>query len=103
MFNEAYIMPTISQGLRMKYMALLSNSTYVPKWMAEKTVADQNSIASFSYVTVPYSSITDSTIKVTDEEIKSYINKNQELLLCSNFTRIIPQIIKNHVVTSGAK
>src|SRR5207253_11088718 len=35
MFNEAYITPTINQTLRMKYMALLSESSYVPKWMAE--------------------------------------------------------------------
>ena len=53
-------------------MALLGESTYVPKWMAERTMADQNAVASFSYVTVPYTSITDSTIKVTDDDVRLY-------------------------------
>ena len=78
MFNEAYIMPTISQGLRMKYMSLLGQSTYVPKWYAEKALADQNAITGFTYVTVPYSTIADSTVKVTDSEVKSYIEKNPQ-------------------------
>ncbi len=78
MFNEAYINPTISQGLRMKYMAMLTQSTYIPKWMVEKTIADNNSLASFSYVNVPYSSIADSTIKVSDDEVKAYIGKHAD-------------------------
>jgi len=78
MFNEAYINPTINQALREKYMALLTQSTYVPKWMAEKSLADQNSITSFSFVSVPYATIVDSTIKVSDDEIKKYINDHQE-------------------------
>jgi len=95
MFNEAYIMPTISQGLRTKYMALLGNSTYVPKWMAEKAVADQNAIASFSYVTVPYTSITDTTIKVTDDDVKAYINKHPEQFKQDEPTRSISYVAFN--------
>lgn len=73
MFNQAYIQPTINQALRMKYMAMISNSTYVPKWMADKYVADQNMVSSFSYVAVPYSSIADSSVKVSDNDIEAYI------------------------------
>ena len=51
----------------------------MPKWLAEKSFADQNSIARISYVTVPYSSITDTTIKATDDDIKAYINKHKEM------------------------
>ena len=78
MFNEAYIKPTISQALREKYMALLNQTIYVPKWMSEKSLADQNAIAGFSYVAVPYTSISDSTIKISDDEIKSYVDKHKE-------------------------
>ncbi len=78
MFNEAYINPTISQALREKYMALLTQTIYVPKWMAEKSLADQNSIANISYVSVPYASIADSTIKVTDDDVKAYVDKHAE-------------------------
>lgn len=78
MFNEAYIKPTISQALREKYMALLNQTIYVPKWMSEKSLADQNAIVGFSYVAVPYTSISDSTIKISDEDVKSYVNKHKE-------------------------
>ncbi len=78
MFNEAYIKPTISQALREKYMALLNQTIYVPKWMSEKSLADQNAIAGFSYVAVPYTSISDSTIKISDDDIKSYVDKHKE-------------------------
>lgn len=77
--TEAYILPTINQQLRAKYTALLSNSTYVPKWMAEKSLADKNAVARFSYVNVQYSSITDTTIKATDDDVKAYMNKHKEL------------------------
>jgi peptidyl-prolyl cis-trans isomerase D len=77
MFQEGYINPTIGQALREKYMALLSNTVYVPKWMAEKLLADQNAIASFSYVSVPYTSISDSSITVTNDDIEKYISKHK--------------------------
>jgi peptidyl-prolyl cis-trans isomerase D len=78
MFNEAYITPTINQTLRMKYMALIGQSAYVPKWMAERTLADQNAVARFSYVNVAYTSVSDSSVKVSDDEVKDYMNKHKE-------------------------
>ena len=77
MINDAYITPTISQGLKAKYMALVSISSYVPKWMAEKSLAEQSSVAKISYVSVPYASITDTTLKVSDDEVQAYINKHK--------------------------
>ncbi len=60
-----------------KYLAMLGNSAYVPKWMAEKINSDQNQIASISYVNTPYSTIADSTIKVSDDEINDYVQKHK--------------------------
>ncbi len=87
MFEQGYLMPTINQELRSKYMALLGNSTYIPKWMADKSFADQNSLAKISYVTVPYTSITDTTIKATDDDVKSYIAKHKEIFKQDDATR----------------
>lgn len=95
MFNEAYIQPTIDQSLRTKYMALLGNSSYVPKWMAEKMLADQNAVARFSYVSVPYTSINDSSVKVTDDEIKSYINKHKESFRQDEAVRSVSYVVFN--------
>ena len=59
-----------------KYQSLISGAVYVPKWMSEKMNADANSIAKASYVYVPYTSISDSTIKVSDDEMEAYIKKH---------------------------
>ena len=69
MINQAYIEPTIQQTLRTKYSALLQAAAYVPKWLVEKTQADNNAVATISFVAVPYSSIVDSTIKITEDDI----------------------------------
>jgi peptidyl-prolyl cis-trans isomerase D len=64
--------------LTQKYTSIFTQGSYVPKWMLEKMNADNASFASLSYVGVPYSSIADSTIKVTDAEINTYIQEHKE-------------------------
>ena len=77
-FFEQYI-PGLKKGRQKeKYMALLANSTYVPKWMVEKNNADNSQKASISFVNVPYSTISDSSVKVTDEDIVTYVKGHQE-------------------------
>ncbi len=92
-FYEVYIQQqTIEQSLRQKYSALLSNSVYVPKWLAEKQMTDNNAISSISYVYVPYASIVDSTIKVTDDDIKSYVKNHEKQFSVDEETRTISYI-----------
>ncbi len=67
----------IQNGLRTKYGALLAGSAFYPKWLSDKDLNDQSSIASISYVAVPYTTISDSTVKVTDEEINAYVRKHK--------------------------
>ncbi len=76
--NEAYINPTVQNALRNKYTTLLQKATYVPKWLIEKTQADNNAVASISFVAVPYTSIVDSTVKVSDDEIMDYAKKHHK-------------------------
>ena len=71
-----YLEPTIQQTLRQKYQTLITGAIYVPKWLAEKANADNSSFAKASYVFVQYNTIADSTIKVSDDEITSYISKH---------------------------
>ena len=60
-----------------KYTSLLTNSTNFPKWMVEKEVADNSQIANVSFVREFYTSIPDTTVKVSDEEISDYISKHK--------------------------
>jgi len=76
MIKQVYIDPAVESILQNKYQALLQQSAYVPKWLVEKQEADNSLVSSASYAYVPYNSIIDSTIKVSDDEIKSYVNKH---------------------------
>ncbi|HEX9514449.1 MAG TPA: peptidylprolyl isomerase [Puia sp.] len=77
-FFEESVPQIIKMRLREKYTALLANSTYVPKWMIEKSNADNSQLAAISYVNTPYFTIPDSSVKVSDEEISEYIGKHKD-------------------------
>ena len=74
--EKVYIEPSIENRLRNKYQVLVVKGVQVPKWLAEKQFTEASSIASISFVGIPYSSILDSTIKITDDEIASYLKEN---------------------------
>lgn len=74
--EKMYIEPSIENRLRNKYQALIVKGVQVPSWMVQKQYAESNSIANINIVGIPYASISDSTIKVTDDEIASYIKDN---------------------------
>jgi peptidyl-prolyl cis-trans isomerase D len=59
-----------------KYSGLLNASVYYPTWMKDKEAAESRNFATISYVSIPFSDIADSTIKVTDEDINAYVKKN---------------------------
>lgn len=73
---ETFLEPTMYQREVEKYQSLITGAVYIPKWMAEKTNADNNSVARISYVNVPYATVSDSAIKVSDDEIEGYIKKH---------------------------
>ncbi|MBR2648714.1 MAG: peptidylprolyl isomerase [Sediminibacterium sp.] len=89
MIIEGYINPAIQNALRTKYQTLLIQSAYVPKWLTEKQQADNNAIASISYVYYPYQAIADSTAKVTDSEIEAYVKKHASAFKKTEETRSI--------------
>lgn len=66
------------QYLMNKYQALITNSIYVPKWFLEKRNVDNSQMANAAFVSVPYTSIADSTVKVTDQEINDYVKAHRK-------------------------
>ncbi|MBV9986915.1 MAG: peptidylprolyl isomerase, partial [Chitinophagaceae bacterium] len=89
MINTVFVDPAIQQTLRTKYQNLLIQAAYLPKWMLEKQQADNNAIASFSYVYVPYATLPDSATKVSDDEIESYVKKHSKEYTKTEETRNI--------------
>ncbi len=61
-----------------KYNSLLTNSSNFPKWLIEKQNADQSQLARVSLVREFYTSIPDSTVKITDKEIEDYVGKHKK-------------------------
>ena len=74
--EKLYIEPSIENRLRNKYQALIVKGLQLPSWMVQKQYNELNSIANIEIVGVPYTSISDSTIKVTDDEVAAYIKEN---------------------------
>jgi peptidyl-prolyl cis-trans isomerase D len=62
-----------------KYNAMMTAAAYYPTWLQEKESADNNNFASITYASIPYNVISDSTIKVSDEEINAYASKRKAL------------------------
>src|SRR5690606_15712531 len=63
---------------RIKYENLLIKSAYVTSAEAEKEYHMQNDVAEIKYVYVPYFSVSDTAVTVSDADLKAYYNKNKE-------------------------
>lgn len=75
-----------------KFNAMLSNSVYVPFFMAKHTVEEQNSMATIKYVKVPFTSVPDNEVKVTDDDMKAYMQKHPGLFNIDQPTRSIEYV-----------
>ena len=62
-----------------KYVTLIKQGVFYPKWMAKQQQDDNGQTAVVSYVSVPYATIADSTIKVTDAELDRFIQEHKQL------------------------
>jgi peptidyl-prolyl cis-trans isomerase D len=78
MVNDQLIEPLISRQLAEKYNSLITQGSYIPKWLLEKMNIDNSSFASMAYVMVPYATIPDSTIRISDEDISTYVQGHKE-------------------------
>lgn len=83
------------QRLSEKYTSLFSNSSYFAKWYVEKQNVDNSLIANVAYVTVPYATISDSAVKVSDAEVQAYINDHKNDFKQEEETRSINYVIFN--------
>lgn len=63
--------------LRTKFEALLTKTNYVTTAEAKREYESQTAKADAEFVYVPFSTINDSTIKVTDEELTAHLKANQ--------------------------
>lgn len=93
------VLPFRNGALQQKYTALVSQSSYIPKWMASKTYADANNNANLQYVFVPFATISDS-LKVSDADITDYLNRNKKKYWQDEETRSIEYVMFDASPTS---
>jgi peptidyl-prolyl cis-trans isomerase D len=65
------------ERLKSKYENMLRLSTYVTKAEARRNYEDQTTQADVRFLYVPFFSIPDSSIKITDEQLQQYLDKNK--------------------------
>lgn len=70
--------PMRLSSLYTKYTSMIAGSIYQPKWLTKEQNEEKNNFATISYVAVPYTVISDSSLKVSDDDIKAYLNKNSK-------------------------
>ncbi len=71
--------PIKLQALYTKYSSLIAASAYYPTWMKEKENIETKTFANISYVSIPYNVINDSTVKISDDDIMSYMGKHKAM------------------------
>ncbi len=62
-----------------KYTDLISKGIYIPKFMMDDASKQQTAKSSINFVSLPYTMIGDNEVKVTDEDVKKYIDKHEEM------------------------
>lgn len=84
-----YIENQIKQDkLNSKYSNLVSKGLYVTGDEAKRSLALKNKNANFQYVMLPYSSIADADVKLSDDELKAYYNNHKDDFKQENSRRI---------------
>lgn len=76
-----------------KFYNLIKKGYSVPKPIAEAYLKDENYKVNFNYVFQRYTTIPDSTVKVTDADLKKYYNEHKKLYERSEETRDLEYVV----------
>ena len=64
--------------LRLKYDNLLIKTDYVTEVEAEQLYQQENGVAEIKYLYIPYYSLSDTTVTVTDNDLQKYLSDHQK-------------------------
>ncbi len=64
--------------LRLKYDNLLLKTDYVTEAEAEQLYKQENGVAEIKYLYIPYYSLSDTTVAVTDSDLQNYLSEHQK-------------------------
>ncbi len=95
----AFEQALIRERLESKYSTLLKQSVYIPKWYSTAYAGFKNASVNIEYVYLPYSSVADDQIKVTDSDLKNYLNDNKAKFEQEEF-RVLDYVVFNVIPSS---
>lgn len=84
---EAFEKSLIKNRYANKFNALISGSVYIPKFVLDDQHNGRNSSASIKYVKLPFTLIPDDKVKVTDDEIRKYMEERKAMFQIKDPTR----------------
>ncbi len=79
MIDASILEPLRLSNAVAKYSGLISAAAYYPGWMKERDATEGKTFANISYVAIPYTEISDSTVTVSDADITGYVAKHKDL------------------------
>jgi peptidyl-prolyl cis-trans isomerase D len=84
-----------------KYMALVSNGLYVNSLDAKDSYESKNKLANFKYAVLPYTSIADNKVTVTDADYSAYYEEHKGLFKNPQELRSINYVSFNAAPTAA--
>ncbi len=97
---EAFEADVVKRRYTSKFNALVAGSVYIPKFILDDQNDARNSFANINYVKLPYASIPDDKVKVTDDEIRKYMEKHKVMFQIKEGSRGIEYVAFNIVPSS---
>jgi peptidyl-prolyl cis-trans isomerase D len=90
----------VQERIQTKYNNLVGKGLYVTTEEAQQSLEQKNKQVSFEYIQLPLTSVSDSQVVVTDNDLRSYYNENKENYETEKSRRI--EYITFHVDPSEA-
>jgi len=75
-----------------KFHMMFGNSVYAPFFVTKHTVADQGAMAAIKYVKIPFTVIADNDVKVSDDDIKNYMNAHPGMFQTDEPSRVMEYV-----------
>lgn len=91
----------IKERLKDKLINIAEAAMYVPTWQAEMIGVEQNTFADFAYVQIPYSSVDDADVTLTDADYEAYLKENMKKYTSTEETRIVEFVVFDVLPTAA--
>lgn len=98
---DAFESELIKRRYTEKFDAMVKGAIYVPKFVLQAQLNDGSEMANVNYVKLPYTLIPDNQVKVSDAEIKAYMEKHPRMFEMKDDSRSI-EYVAFKIVPSAA-